>query len=91
MDRAVSSVIRGDVSLRGAAGLFCVPYSTLKVGVNFTKMHNALGKQVITKSAGHPTVFNVEEKSFSCKSKIFGKKRFRMHSKLDPQSSIHVC
>jgi hypothetical protein len=26
-------------------------------------MHNALGKQVITKSAGHPTVFNVEEEN----------------------------
>jgi hypothetical protein len=26
-------------------------------------MHNALGKQVITKSAGHPTIFNVEEEN----------------------------
>jgi hypothetical protein len=26
-------------------------------------MHNALGKQVITKSVGHPTVFNVEEEN----------------------------
>jgi hypothetical protein len=26
-------------------------------------MHNALGKQVITKSAGHPTAFNVEEEN----------------------------
>jgi hypothetical protein len=26
-------------------------------------MHNALWKQVITKSAGHPTVFNVEEEN----------------------------
>jgi hypothetical protein len=33
--------------------------------MNFTKMHNALGKQVITKSAGHPTVFNVEEENHS--------------------------
>jgi hypothetical protein len=41
MDRTFSSVIRGDVSLRGAAGLFHVPYSTLKDRVNFTKMHNA--------------------------------------------------
>jgi hypothetical protein len=63
IDRAVSSVIRGDVSLRGAAGLFHVPYSKLKDRVNFTKMHNALGKQVITKSAGLPTVFNVEEEN----------------------------
>jgi hypothetical protein len=26
-------------------------------------MHNALGKQVITKSAGHPTVFDLEEEN----------------------------
>jgi hypothetical protein len=63
MDQAVSSVIRGDVSLRGAAGLFHIPYSTLRDRVNFTKMHNALGKQVITKSAGHSTVFNVDEEN----------------------------
>jgi hypothetical protein len=63
MDRAVSSVIRDDVSLRGAAGLFHIPYSTIKDRVNFTKMHNALGKQVIIKSAGHPTVFNVEKEN----------------------------
>jgi hypothetical protein len=63
MDRAVSSVIKCDVSLRGAAGLSRIPYSILKDRVNFTKMHNALGKQVITKSAGHPTVFNVEEEN----------------------------
>jgi hypothetical protein len=45
MDPAVSSVIRGDVSLRGAAGPFHIPYSILRDRVNFTKMHNALGSK----------------------------------------------
>jgi hypothetical protein len=30
MDGAVSGVMRREVSLRGAAGLFQIPYSTLK-------------------------------------------------------------
>jgi hypothetical protein len=84
MDRAVSSIIRGDISLRGAAGFFHIPYSTLKDRVNFTQMHNALGKQVITKSAGHPTVFNVEEKNHLAARLKDLARSFRMHSKSDP-------
>ena len=61
MDRAVSGVMRREVSLRGAAGLFQIPYSTLKNRVNTIKKQNASVKEVKTKSAGHPTVFSVEK------------------------------
>jgi hypothetical protein len=65
-------------SLRGAAGLFHIPHSILKDRVNFTKINNALGKQVISKSAGHPTIFNVEEENHLVASlKYLARRGFR--------------
>jgi hypothetical protein len=61
MDRAVVGVMRREVSLRGAAGLFQIPYSMLKDRVNITKKQNVSGQEVKTTSAGHPTVFSMEE------------------------------
>jgi hypothetical protein len=63
MDRDISSVIRSDVSLRGEADLFHIPYSPLKDRVNFTETQNALRRDipVTTKPASHPTVLSVEE------------------------------
>jgi hypothetical protein len=51
MGRAVPSVVRRANSLRGAAGLFHIPYSTLEDWVNFTKTKTP---------AGHPTVYTVK-------------------------------
>jgi hypothetical protein len=56
MDRTVSSVMRRDMSLRGAADPFQIPYSILKNKTNITKTPNALRNEIEIKSAGHPAV-----------------------------------
>jgi hypothetical protein len=77
MDRAVAGVKRREVILRGAAGLFQIPYSTLKDRVNITKRRNASGQEVKTKSAGHPTVFSVDvEKEMTARLKNLAGRSF---------------
>ena len=77
MDRAVSGVMRREVSLRGAAGLFHMPYAKLKNRVNIIKKQNASGQEVKTKCAGYPTVFSVEEeKDLTARLKDLAGRRF---------------
>jgi hypothetical protein len=64
MDQAVSSVTRRNVSLRGAAGLFHIPCSTLKDRVDFNKTRNALRKGIISMPDDYPSVFSVKEKKY---------------------------
>jgi len=47
VDRAVSSILKTDMSLRGAVPFFEIPYPTQK----------ALRNEITIKSAGHPTAF----------------------------------
>lgn len=61
INQAISSVLRGDVSMRGAAALFKVPYSTLKDRVHAHRRQKAIGEKLETRTVGHPTVFSLEE------------------------------
>ena len=89
MDRAVSGVLRSEVSLRGVAGIFQIPYSTLKDRVNITKKQNASGQEVKTKSAGHPTVSSVEEeKDWTARLKDLAGRGFGC---IPEQSGVLVC
>jgi hypothetical protein len=56
-----SSVVRTDVSLKGAVGIFRMPFSKLKYRADFTKTQNSMRKDIIRNPTGHPTVLDVEE------------------------------
>jgi hypothetical protein len=73
MNLAVSSIVRNEE----CSVSFHIQYSTPNDQVNFAKIHNALGKQVNTKSADHPTVFNVEEGNhFAARQKDVARRDF---------------
>ena len=77
MDRAISSVLKGDLSIRGAAGIFSVPFSTLKDRINIIKRQNALGEEATIRSVGHPTVFSfIQEKELAERLKCLAGRGF---------------
>lgn len=57
VDRAVSNILKTDMSLRGAVPFFEIPYPTLKDWVIITKTQKALRNEITIKSVGHPTAF----------------------------------
>lgn len=61
MNLAVKGVVSGTVSMRGAAALFKIPYSTLKDRVKISKFDLPMGEKKPYRPAGHPTVFSPEE------------------------------
>jgi len=66
--------MRRDVSLRGAASLSQISYSTLQDRVSITYTQNALRKEIKTKFAGYPTVCSVGGKSrFVCQFEGFNR------------------
>jgi hypothetical protein len=62
LDQAMSSVMRRDVGLRGAASIFHFTHSKTKDRGNVAKIHNSVRNEIKTKHAGHPKGFSVEQK-----------------------------
>ena len=69
--KTVTGVVGRDVSLRDAARLSQIPYSTLKERVNISDKQKALRKGIKTAFAGHPTASSVgEDKDFAARLKV---------------------
>lgn len=63
MEKAINSVLNSDLSLRGAAGIFNIPVSTLKDQCAIARKHKALGEKVVFRHTGHPTVFSAAQEN----------------------------
>ena len=61
MSKAMSNVIRGNLSIRAAAGLFKVPFTTLQNKISAQKLNQAIGNDVPLKAVGHPTILSDDE------------------------------
>lgn len=68
MSHAISSILRGETTIRAAAKLYQVPFTTLQNRIQKVKLQQALGdkEKECTHKVGHPPVLNAEEEDELC-------------------------
>lgn len=75
--KAISNVVKENLSIRAAAAHYNFPNSTLKDRVNIYRKQQAMGCEILFKKSGHPTILNVNcEKDFAARLKYLAARGF---------------